>query len=291
MSVETIQPQEFLKRLEDLPELKPFPAAAAKLCSACKDPDASPKQIVEIITCDPGLAAKLLQVSNSSMYGFSGRIRTIDHAVVLLGSKKVRDLALSMAGAEVFSQGDEAKDERNTLWKHSLAVATISRLIAPHVNNVVPEEAFLAGIFHDVGKLVFYDLIPAEYSEMHGRIDPSHRVEAENESFGIDHAELGLECADDWGLPQEIGNAIGSHHNRADTDTNITRVVQLANPLAHLWDLQQPECEEVSEEESNEVSEQLAALIEAADLSMDVGTLTGIRITASSVFAEISTVF
>jgi HD-like signal output (HDOD) protein len=98
--------------LDDLPELRPFPTAASRLLSACEDPTTDSGVLSEIISCDPGFASKVLQVANSSFYGCSGKIKTIEQAVVILGFRSVKDIAVSMAGAAVFANGNTAQKER-----------------------------------------------------------------------------------------------------------------------------------------------------------------------------------
>ena len=151
-------PKSSLELLDELPELKPFPAAAAQLMSECQDPNLSPKRVAEIVGSDPVLAAKLMKIANSPLYGYAGKIRTIEHSVVVLGMTGIRHLSLSLAGAELFAEGEAlTADQRQALWHHSLQVASAARQLAGHCecSQLDAEEAFLAGIFHDIGKLVF----------------------------------------------------------------------------------------------------------------------------------------
>ena len=231
-------PEAFQSQLENLPELKAFPPAASKLLSEFDDPNLSPKRIAEIVSCDPAIAGYLLQTANSPLYGYVGQIRTIEHSVVVLGMRSVRNAVLTIAGAAVFSSGKEAMAERKTLWKHSLEVATIGRVLSKYV-NVPAEEAFLAGVFHDVGKLVIFDLASAAYVEgINPRWQASERVSWELEQFGVNHATLGMECADDWGLPADIADAIGHHHELEEINSPLCVCTAAANLLAPQWQLQ-----------------------------------------------------
>ncbi|NOX53230.1 MAG: HDOD domain-containing protein [Planctomycetes bacterium] len=231
------------ENLTSLPELRPFPAVAARVVAACQDPETSSKDLVQILRCDPAIAARLLSVANSSMYGCSGRIRTIEHAVVVLGFRSVAHLALSVAGATIFSQGETASRERAALWSHSLGVATVGWLLAEHVAGLLPDEAFLAGVFHDVGKLFYYDLAHPLYTELVGRVrppsglSPAGLIGEEQLVFGITHPEVGQECGEAWGLTDEISIAIGYHHTPEESPDyfELAAVTGAADVLAWAW--------------------------------------------------------
>lgn len=227
----------FRQRYDQLPELRPLPVVATRLMQACQDPKSDSKTVARIIECDPGVALKLMKVANSAMYGCSGRVKTVDQAIVLLGFRAVRDLAISVAGAQVFQNGSTAMDERMGLWRHSLACATVARLLARTFRTAVPEEAFLAGVFHDVGKLMFYDLDAAEYIRLQKDCPQGATVVEEQREFGITHTEIGLECGDDWGLPEPVRMAIGFHHAPSESPEHrsLVSLLQTANHLAKVW--------------------------------------------------------
>lgn len=235
--------QSLLDRLEELPEIRPFPTVATRLMAACQDPNSTSKTIAEVIQCDAGLALRLLRIANSPMYGFANKIRSVDHAVVVLGFRCVRDLGLSMAGAEMFAQGDAAAEQRMALWQHSLGCATVARLLAEHVPDVSPNEAFLGGIFHDVGKLVLYDLTPDEYIELADALTAVSLIEQEQQTFGLTHEEIGVRYSEDWRLPPIITHAIGYHHapESAPQDQLFVSLIHVADLLARIWQIGSPE--------------------------------------------------
>ncbi len=241
--------------MESLSDLRPFPTAATRLLAACDDPNANSRTIAEIIQCDPGMSLKLLRVSNSSMYGFSGEIRSVEHATVVLGFRAVKDLSLSLAAADMFAQGSTAQQEREALWQHSLGCASLARILASQSNDVSPEEAFLAGVVHDVGKLIYYDVYPDVYAALTCDLPPQAIVTAENESFGVAHTEIGRRCADEWGLPGEIAEVINWHHapDNAEFSHELVELVSTANILSKLWGIgcapaaAEPTAEELSE--------------------------------------------
>lgn len=229
------------EKLRDVQSLRPFPTAAIRLIEACRDPKCTAREVADIIQRDPGLAAKLMRMSNSSMFGCSGKIHTVDHAVVLLGMRCVRDLALAMAAAKMFSQGDTAAKERQDLWNHSLGCACVARQIAEVVPGIVPNEAFLAGLFHDVGKLVMYDLVPNHYIQL-GELAKSqnknhHKIE--QQLFGMTHTELGGTFGRQCALPSEVICCIESHHDAeiVNQHAELVRVIELANACTKAWQI------------------------------------------------------
>lgn len=238
----TIKDARFQPYLDDdaeLPELRPFPQVASQILSACDAPDTTPKDLAHIIQCDPAVATRLLKVANSSMYGFAGEITSIELAIVAMGFRSVKSMAVSIAAAGVFeSKSETVAAESKRLWLHSLATGTISSAVAKHA-NVKPEDAFLAGVVHDVGKLVFLDLAAASYVEAMTNSCSSLRNVVEINAYGISHQIIGERCADEWGLPGEVNSAIASHHEPEDAYDceEVASVVCVANCLARYWSL------------------------------------------------------
>jgi len=224
--------------LDDLVELRPFPAAASQVIAVSDNPDATAREVIGIIKQDPALSLKVLQVANSPLYGFSGEIRTVDHAAVVLGFRTLRNLAVSMAVGEVFGSGDSMTAKaRQDMWTHALSCGSIARTLATAARVANPDESFLGGIVHDVGKLFFFDYQPEHYSRI-VTVDPGkNSVTAELETFGIAHPRVGQRCGQNWGLPDEINDVICFHHEpmATDFDGTLVGVVAAANQLSKLW--------------------------------------------------------
>lgn len=220
-------------------ELRPFPETASRLLSACQSEASSSQMIAEIVKHDPGVAARLLRIANSSMYGQAGRVRTIEQAIVLLGLRCVSDIAVAIAGQDLMNHGETSVAERRILWKHSLACAVVARTVAAVATDVRPEEAFLAGIFHDIGKLLFYDIVPDDYSQAVADVSLDDLLESERTTFGMTHESVGACCARQWGLSSAVRSAIGFHHRpeQSTDDSPLVLVTAAANALAHEWQL------------------------------------------------------
>lgn len=269
--------QDLSTRVDELPELLPFPAVALKLLEACKSPETGVRDLCQIIECDPSLSLKLLQIANSSMYGCGGKIRSVEHASVLLGAKGLRDLALSAAATDLFSGKPNPIVDR--LWSHSLGCATVARIIAEAVASVSSDEAFVAGLIHDVGKLVFIDLLSDEYDLIPKALGAESVIEDEKNFFGMSHADLGGRCGDEWGLPGEITDALLSHHNpqQAEFSEELAAVVGAANQISKIWNVGV---------EGVESSIEPLDVLEQYNLSIDESTLVEMRERAPRDFAE-----
>jgi putative nucleotidyltransferase with HDIG domain len=226
--------QEYLSKS---PEVRSFPTAVTRLAAACQDPNANNHELASIIECDPALSVKILRLANSPLFSRSGEIKSIAHAVALLGLRKVKSLAISIAGASMFSIGGGAKRQRQQLWNHSVGCAVVARKLAKYVPGVDADDAFLAGVFHDVGKLLFYDVIPDEYSDIEASFDGVSLVEEEDHLTGTTHEVIGLRSSHSWGLPEEIKAAIGWHHRpeQASVCPGFASVIGVANSLAKNW--------------------------------------------------------
>ncbi|MCA9218281.1 MAG: HDOD domain-containing protein [Planctomycetales bacterium] len=225
------------ERLRKSPEVRPFPAVITQVLAACNDPNANSKKFESIIECDPALAGKTLRFANSPLFCPTVEVKSIAQAVSLLGLRKLRSLAMSVAGASMFSSGDRAKNQRQRLWNHSVGCAVVARNVAGYVPGVDPDPAFLAGIFHDVGKLLFYDEIPDEYAAIDDAFSGTRLIEEEQFVLGTTHEIVGHTSAECWDLPDEIQSAIGWHHcpDVVKSCQKFTQAINIADRLAHHW--------------------------------------------------------
>ena len=223
-------------QLADLFQLRPMPAVAMKIMKACREQNVKVRELVQMIECDTTISARILSVVNSSVYGYSREVISMNQAVVVMGFKSLSELAVSIASEKVFSEGDVACEPRQKLYEHSLGCAAISRLLASRPEFLTDAgSAFLAGMLHDVGKLVLFDVAPNFYADMQTTSGDS-TVEQEQTAFGIDHTQLGSQFCDTWGLPPAINSAIANHHAKSGPGTDsLSRVTRLANALAKIW--------------------------------------------------------
>lgn len=230
---------DLVAEIDELPELLPVPATALRLVTACQDKNVGARDLCQIINCDPGLSFSLLRISNSSRYGFGGKIKTLEHATVVLGTKGIRDLAVSVMASGLFDESAKANPAADLLWTHSLACATVAKHLAKHTELCDPDEAFMSGIIHDIGKLVMIQILEDKYDLIPDALSGISTTTIEAERFGICHAELASRCADEWGLPLETSDALRDHHEAYDPaiHSELTGIVAAANQLAKIWNI------------------------------------------------------
>ena len=220
-------------------DLPPFPATASKLVNEINCPEVKVHRVVELIECEPTIAAKVLQLANSPLYGASRSITAIGHAVVLLGFKSVSQLALTVATGSLFKSGDAACLRAKTeTYRQSLGIATVARIYARKTRTANPEEAFLSGIMHDVGKLVLFNEAGEDYAAMLNNSPTGDTCDIELATFGVNHASLGQSCAREWGMPPAIAEAIRNHHCPIqDVIDELTRSLVVAHTLTRAWNI------------------------------------------------------
>lgn len=213
-------------RLENLPA---FPKILDRFNEMIKDPNASMQQIGEAIGQDQILSMKILKLVNSAFYGFPGRISTITHALVLLGYDVVKGLILS---ASVF---DEVYERWQPLWKHSVGVSKASGILCAQLKVKDAEEIAMAGLLHDIGKVVLLMMEPAIYTKIlelaAQRLQHLHLIE--EEQLGFDHSEVAWWLCERWNLPRRLTAPMSYHHKPEKTPGAeiATAIVYTANNL------------------------------------------------------------
>lgn len=222
-------------RLKENPEVRPFPACVNRLLSALRSEDSTSKTFANIIECDPGLALRLLRLANSPIFGLRKEVQSVEQAVTILGTRKLKSIVLSLVGSAMFRSGDSAATERLLLLDHSIGCATVARVLANYVPGVSTDDAFLAGMFHDIGKLFFFDVAPNEYAKI-SLTATGDLIDRERGLFGLTHEEVGIKSGSGWPLAEEIVAAIGYHHQPNASPAHLTFVsaIHVANQLAKL---------------------------------------------------------
>ncbi len=213
-SIQSDRLQHQIVSLENIPTL---PALAVEMIRLWNVPDISVREITELLSKDPSLSAKVLQVANSSSVGLRKKVTSINHAAALLGLNALRCITLGVTVFQCFSNHKAEWAERMDLdefWRHSLAVAVAAEMLAVRFGWPNPEEAFLAGLLHDIGKIGLLATIPQDYVDVVERAADGQKslVEYESEELSITHTEVGKRMAERWGFPDILRNAIWLHH-------------------------------------------------------------------------------
>ena len=206
----TDQLDSYLKASEgDLPTM---PAVAAQVVAAVDNPDSSIDDIRSFIERDAAIAARILKISNSSLYGFPSEIQSLSHAISLLGTMTVRNLVLAASMKETYKRFGLME---KLLWQHSSMSGPACAMLADYRGiDVDPEKAFTAGLMHHIGKTALANSHRDEYEKVMATVYNEGRsfTEVENEVFGFSHAELGSAVVEQWGLPDSLVQTIRMHH-------------------------------------------------------------------------------
>jgi putative nucleotidyltransferase with HDIG domain len=197
-------------------ELPAMPASVTEVIAACDDHDMTVGQLSQVVLRDQSLTASILKLANSSFYGHSRRVTTVTEAVVMLGFSAIKSLAISSHTARLLSGGLPGYGlQQGELWRHSISVAFTARRLAVEVKLAPVEEAFVAGLLHDIGKTILSSYMEHAFDEV-TRIAQDRRIpfqDVEAELLGFDHAELGAQIAMAWSFPPELEEAIRFHHS------------------------------------------------------------------------------
>ncbi len=209
--------------------------------AAVNDPNTSFSDIAKIINMDTALSARLLKIVNSSFYSFPSNIETVTHAISIVGTEQLHDLALATTVISTFKGIPDKYINMNQFWRHSLGVALIARNLAIHCREPNPERFYLAGILHDIGRLIILENLPEEAKEIMTRQEEVGGMmwQIEREVLGFDHTDVGAALARNWKLPLSLEEIIGCHHNptRSKRYPLETTVIHLADIIAKAMEL------------------------------------------------------
>lgn len=228
----------FLQNVGDIPSL---PILYIRLDETINHPRSSIADIATIISEDQGLTAKILKLANSPLYGHFGRIDTISRAVTILGVQQLRDLSLAVSVMGMFKHLSDYPLSMEIFWKHSIACGLAARTLATSQREANLERFFVAGILHDIGRLVYIMRIPEQFREMMKESFEEHRslLDIEHEQLGFDHGALAGALLKEWKLPVSISEPVEHHHNfsQASRYPRDTALLHLADVIAHALEM------------------------------------------------------
>ena len=228
---------EQVKRIaQNVLSLPALPTIIAKMIEMIDNPRTSASQLTKLISTDQVLTAKILKLANSAYYGFPRRIGTINLAIVVLGFDTIKDLGLSASIIDRFKRrSGNTSFDMSLFWEHSIACGVIGRRLARELNYRISGEVFVAGLLHDIGKLILNQYFPNELNEIVDRIKKNNEsfVQAEIPVIGVGHALIGSWLTEKWNLPSQLVEVIKYHHtpDQAPEQSQIASIVQFADFL------------------------------------------------------------
>ncbi|UCF91548.1 MAG: HDOD domain-containing protein [Desulfobacterales bacterium] len=222
--------------LRNLIQLPPMPNIILKAQEIVADPSSSLKDLANVIEADPGLVARVMTLANSAYFGVSTMVSSIQHASVLLGQKTLGQIITLSASATLLSQRLEGYGMKpEDLWLHSLAASFGAKYIAAKRRPNLVDDAFMAGLLHDTGKILLDPYISENQKVFEALLGDGGRtfLQAEKEVLGFDHAEIMYRASRFWRFPEGLGTAIRYHHAPSLSDENaLAYIVHLADILA-----------------------------------------------------------
>ena len=209
----TMKLRRVAKLVEDIAEIPTLPSIVNLISEIVNDPNSSATDLAKVISTDVGLSTKILKLANSAAFGFSREISNIQHAIALLGFRQTQTLALSVPIFENLI--NMAKFDFAAFWSHSLRCAKLSKLISLTLTDRGVESAFVAGLLHDMGKVVLAMSMSGRQEQVESLKTSAHLtpIQAEEEVLGITHAEVGCLLGEHWLLPYALTSAIRYHHS------------------------------------------------------------------------------
>jgi HD-like signal output (HDOD) protein len=221
-------------------DLPPIPTTALRALEMTNDPQVSVRELQSILARDQALTARILRIANSSMYGLRREIATVSHAVAILGLDTTRSILAGACVQQVFQTGMVRARDLGTklLSDHSWGAGLCCRVIAKYLRYQPLEEAFLAGLMHDIGKPVLLKNLPDRYMPILNDVYRGETTFHESELvvLGFSHAQVGSILAEKWNFPPQLAQAIGYHHNptAAPKYQQLACITSLANAIMSL---------------------------------------------------------
>ncbi len=221
----------------DLPTL---PTVAQNVLAIINNEGANANALAEIIEFDPVITSRVVRLANSAYYRMPGteEVADVHRAVVVLGFLNIRNIVVSTCLKSIYTPEFKANHFSATdLWEHSVMVAVISRLLAAEVAPEIADEAFMAGIVHDVGMIVEWNLLPRQFPQVLNRFQGTgiEFCTCERETLGFDHCEAGATVLRNWKIPKAIRDAVARHHS-------LRKRKRSGDPLAEIVNLAERVC-------------------------------------------------
>lgn len=216
-----------LARINTVPSM---PSVVMELRKYLNDPEVNFDRLAKVIEYDPGLTVNVLQLANSAYFGWTRTIKTVKEAITRLGTNRVFQMVLCMSVAPLVRKPIKGYDtDSEGLWRHSIATAICAEQLVEMLNLRDLEEAFTAGLLHDMGKIVLGTFVEIDDEPIKEIVasDGLSFNEAEQMVLGIDHAEVAAVLLQSWNLPSEVVEAARWHHDPHRADEKYRRIVDL----------------------------------------------------------------
>lgn len=203
------------KVLKSIDQLPPLPEVSQKILQLVNDPESSAADIVTVVRHDQSVTANVLRLCNSAYFGLKRRIDSLVEAIVLIGQNQLAELVMISSCTHLFRNEHKGYNmKKGGLWRHSIACALLSQIVLKRMGLAPDHGLYTAALLHDIGKVILDNYMQDKYQQVISRIQeanvPFHV--AEQETLGVDHAEVGAQVMEAWNLPDNIVRGIRMHH-------------------------------------------------------------------------------
>jgi len=225
-------------------ELPASPAIVSSVMGMTSNLDTDVEQLGRVLSTDQALSAKVLKLSNSSFYGRSKGVGTLKEAILILGFYTLRSLVIASSTHGLYKSKDDNPVEKK-LWEHSLATAMGCRIVSQKLRHPQVEETFIAGLLHDIGKLVLCQKLTDEYMRVYEEVEgkTSRFIDAESELLNFTHTEVASLLLAKWNFPNFLTGSICAHHSPeeiqpfeevsdAPRDLHVAHILNFCNDIA-----------------------------------------------------------
>lgn len=230
-----------ISQIDSIPTL---PTVACRVMEITANQNSTANDLMKVIAPDISLTTKILKMANSPFFGAIRKVTSLQHAITVLGFKEVRNLVISAVVFESFMKIEkDAKFDVRKFWKHSFICGLAAKIIATDTKNA-SNEFFVAGLIHDIGKLVIYMALPNEYFKL---VEAARHLklkftafETEKRIIGMTHDKVGMRLLKKWMFPESLLTGVGFHHHLQETDKKylLPLVIHIADIFSHIYEMQ-----------------------------------------------------
>lgn len=239
--------KDLVKNINDVVSL---PGVFVRVNAMVNDPNTSMNEVAAVISQDPGLTIRVLRMANSPAYGISKEIDSVAKAATIIGTERIRDIALATSAVETFEGIPNDLVSMEDFWMHSIYCAIVAKHLAGLQKLSNPDSLFVAGLLHDIGQLVLFNVLPKESRKvLEYVLDDTEDTDiniVEQEILGFDHAMVGGALAESWHLTPMLVDVITAHHDlsAAKEFKKESAIVKVANSIAVMAELNSIHIEE-----------------------------------------------
>ena len=231
------------KKLDRIDELLTLPSIAIEVNKLLQNLDTSIKTLSDTIEKDQAIVSKILRLVNSAFFGFQSKINNIPHALMVLGFNTVRNAVMSVSVIDTLSMKNVPNGwDMREFWKHSVAVAVTSKRLAERTKLCPPDNCFIGGLLHDVGKIIIAQFFREVFLQILILMGDEKLTfsDAEKEIIPIGHDQIGGYLAKQWKLPPDLVDAVMYHHstNTRIYDLNFLLIIHTADYIVNIFDQQ-----------------------------------------------------